>query len=67
MKFKSLLISFVITFLLFHNPEIIEAETGRQQSRENFAVYNGAGFNQSLYTTAEANWTGTTILGKLKF
>ena len=26
-----------------------------------------AGFDQSLYTTAEANWTGTTILGKLRF
>ena len=26
-----------------------------------------AGFDQSLYPTAEANWTGTTILGKLEF
>ncbi|MCK4747267.1 MAG: hypothetical protein KAT15_09535, partial [Bacteroidales bacterium] len=39
MKFKSLLISFVISFLLFHNPEIINAETGQWQSRGNFAVY----------------------------
>lgn len=40
MKFKSLLISFVISFLLFHNPDIIKAETGQWQSRENFAVYD---------------------------
>ncbi len=72
MKFKSLLISFVISFLLFYNPEIIKAETGQQQSRENFAVYNAEDlidgeFLLGFFATAEANWAGTIILGKLKF